>query len=283
VAAVYRVPSQGRRVEVCQRRSRRPTDLALALATTLLASLMAIPRDASAQPQGRSGYDLMSRDLQAMQRDDSLNPGMLWVLEGQALWTRREGAAGRACADCHGATPAEQLRGTAATYPAWDALLGKPVTLGERIAQCRTRHQGLAASAPGAQALLALEAAVAHASRSLPMRPPDDTRLTPWRERGQKLWLQRLGQLDLSCAQCHDERAGGRLGGAVIPPGNAAGYPTYRLEWQGLGTLQRRLRNCMTGVRAEPYAIGSDEMRALEVYLAWRDRGLAVEVPAVRP
>ena len=128
-----------------------------------------------------------------------------------------------------------------------------------------------------------LEAAVAHASRGLPMRPPDDARLEPWRARGEALWQQRLGQLDLSCAQCHDDRAGGRLGGAVIPPGNAAGYPTYRLEWQGLGTLQRRLRNCMTGVRAEPWAAGSDEMRSLEVYLAWRDRGLPVEAPAVRP
>ena len=238
---------------------------------------------ASAQTPPRSGYDLMSRELQAMQRDDSLNPGMLWVLEGQALWARREGPAGRACADCHGATPAERLRGAAAAHPAWDARLSRPVTLAERIAQCRVRHQGVAAPAAGGEALLALEAAVAHASRGLPMRPPDDARLAPWRARGEALWQQRLGQLDLSCAQCHDDRAGGRLGGAVIPPGNAAGYPTYRLEWQGLGPLQRRLRNCMTGVRAEPWAAGSDEMRSLEVYLAWRDRGLPVEAPAVRP
>jgi sulfur-oxidizing protein SoxA len=253
----------------------------MALAAALLAGLATGPADAQAPP--RSGYDLMSRELQAMQRDDSLNPGMLWVLEGQALWARREGPAGRACAECHGATPAERLRGAAAAHPAWDARLSRPVTLAERIAQCRVRHQGVAAPAAGGEALLALEAAVAHASRGLPMRPPDDFRLEPWRARGEALWQQRLGQLDLSCAQCHDDRAGGRLGGAVIPPGNAAGYPTYRLEWQGLGPLQRRLRNCMTGVRAEPWAAGSDEMRSLEVYLAWRDRGLAVEVPAVRP
>ncbi len=276
-----RAQTQGRRAWAWRRPS--PRTFGPALAAVVLAGLLVGTRGAGGQPAWRSGYDLMSRELQAMQRDESLNPGMLWVLEGQALWTRREGAAARACADCHGATPAERLRGTATSYPAWDALLDKPATLSERIAQCRTRHQGLAPSAAGGGALLALEAAVAHASRGLPMRPPDDTRLTPWRERGQVLWQQRLGQLDLSCAQCHDERAGGRLGGAVIPPGNAVGYPTYRLEWQGLGSLQRRLRNCMTGVRAEPYAAGSDEMRALEVYLAWRDRGLAVEVPAVRP
>ena len=132
-------------------------------------------------------------------------------------------------------------------------------------------------------ALVALEAAVAHASRGLPMAPPDDARLQPWRARGQAVWQQRVGQLDLSCAQCHDDRAGRRLGGSLIPPGHTAGYPTYRLEWQALGTLQRRIRNCNTGVRAEPWLPGSDELRALEVYMAWRDRGWPVEAPAVRP
>ena len=50
----------------------------------------------------RSGYEFMSRETRAMQDDDTANPGMLWVLEGGALWTRKTGAAGRACAECHG-------------------------------------------------------------------------------------------------------------------------------------------------------------------------------------
>ena len=37
------------------------------------------------------------------------------------------------------------------------------------------------------------------------------------------------------------------------------GYPLYRLEWQDVGSLQRRLRNCMSGMRAEPFAFGSPE------------------------
>ena len=51
-------------------------------------------------------------------------------------------------------------------------------------------------------------------------------------------------------------RAGQRLGGSLIPQGHPTGYPIYRLEWQGLGSLQRRLRDCMSGVRAEPFAHG---------------------------
>jgi hypothetical protein len=111
----------------------------------------------------------------------------------------------------------------------------------------------------------------------------DDERLAPSRERGRALWRLRQGQLNLSCAQCHDDHWGRRLGGAPIPQGHPTGYPLYRLEWQSLGSLGRRLRNCLTGARAEPFPAGSPELVDLEVYLAWRARGLAIETPAVRP
>src|SRR5256885_16986097 len=43
----------------------------------------------------------------------------------------------------------------------------------------------------------------------------------------------------------------------VIPQAHPTGYPLYRLEWQNLGSLQRRLRNCLVGIRAEPYDYGA--------------------------
>jgi sulfur-oxidizing protein SoxA len=113
--------------------------------------------------------------------------------------------------------------------------------------------------------------------------PAADPRLSPFVQRGAALFGQRMGQLDLSCAQCHTERAGLRLGSSLIPQGHANGYPIYRLEWQGMGSLQRRIRNCMTGVRAEPFAYGAPEMVALELFLATRARGMPLETPAVRP
>ena len=102
-------------------------------------------------------------------------------------------------------------------------------------------------------------------------------------EAGRTLFTRRQGQLNLSCAQCHDDRAGQRLGGSVIPQGHANGYPEYRLEWQSVGSLERRLRNCMIGVRAEPFADDSLDLVELELYLGARANGLAVETPAVRP
>ena len=95
--------------------------------------------------------------------------------------------------------------------------------------------------------------------------------------------LRRQGQLNLACAQCHDERYGRKLAGSPIPQGQATGYPIYRLEWQGLGSLQRRLRNCAIGVRAEPYPLGAPELVELEYYLMWRAPGMKLETPAVRP
>ena len=39
----------------------------------------------------------------------------------------------------------------------------------------------------------------------------------------------------------------------------------------------------MIGMRAEPYADVAPEIVDLELYLAWRARGLTLETPAVRP
>lgn len=230
----------------------------------------------------RSGFEFMTPETQAMQRDDKANPGMLWVQDGEQLWSKVAGAQGKACVNCHAAANSS-MRGVAARYPAWDNALSRPVNLSTRINLCRERHQQLPTLRAEHQELLALEAYVAHQSRGLPISPDPDPRLTPFRERGAAQFARRIGQLDLSCAQCHDQLAGGKLAGSTIPQGHATGYPLYRLEWQGLGSLQRRLRGCMTGVRAEPFAAGSVEMVELELHLAARAMGMALETPAVRP
>jgi sulfur-oxidizing protein SoxA len=235
-----------------------------------------------AQDPRRSGFDFMGPSTQAMQRDDMQNPAMLWVQDGADLWQSKSGRSALACADCHG-DASTSMRGVAARYPAFDAASAGPLTLGQRINQCVSQRQQAPVLAAESRELLGLESYVALQSRGLPLAPAQDRRLDRFMQQGAALFAQRMGQLDLSCAQCHDERAGQRLGGSVIPQGHATGYPIYRLEWQGMGSLQRRMRNCMTGVRAEPFAYGAPEMVALELYLAHRARGMVVEAPAVRP
>ncbi len=232
--------------------------------------------------QRRSGYESMSRETRAMQDDDAANPGTLWVLDGESLWRRKTGAASLACSDCHGEARAS-MRGVAARHPAVDSKLARPVNLEQRINLCRVERQQAPALTYESRELLALSAYVAHQSRGLPIAVAADEATKPFLEAGRALYHLRQGQLDLACAQCHDEHWGKRLAGNVISQGQATGYPVYRLEWQGLGSLQRRLRNCLIGVRAEPYPFGAPELVELELYLMWRARGMKVETPGVRP
>jgi L-cysteine S-thiosulfotransferase len=249
----------------------------------VLPALAGLAAMAQPLPDGRrSGFEYMGESTRAMQRDDALNPGMLWVLEGEAAWSQPVGAEGRSCAGCHG-DARRSMRGVAARYPAFDAALQRPVDLRQRIAGCRQKLQTQAIPPGDEPQALALEAYVAFQSRGLPMAPPDDPRLEPARERGRALFQQRLGQLDLACSDCHDAHAGRRLGGSPIPQAHPTGYPIYRLEWQGLGSLQRRLRACLSGVRAAPFAWGASEWIELELFLAWRARGMPMESPGVRP
>jgi L-cysteine S-thiosulfotransferase len=228
----------------------------------------------------------MGPSTRQLQDDDAQNPAFLWVAGGAEAWqavpTPPAPPSARSCQGCHGDL-ATAMRGVAARYPAHDAGLGRVLTLGQRINQCRSTRQGGAPWAAESDTLLGLEAAIALASRGLPITPGEGAALDAARERGRALYFRRMGQLNLSCAQCHDERAGLRLGGATIPQAHPSGYPLYRLEWQALGSLQRRLRGCLTGVRAEPFAADSPDWVALEAYLKQRAAGLALDAPAVRP
>src|SRR2546427_1644367 len=134
---------------------RRLCAVGAAIAVAASAFAGEIPR-----AERRSGYDFMSRETRAMQDDDTANPGLLWVLEGGTLWNRKIGAAGRACADCHGDGRAS-MKGVAARHPAFDAAQGRPVSLEHRINICRTDRQQAPPLAWESRELLALAAYVA--------------------------------------------------------------------------------------------------------------------------
>ncbi len=249
----------------------------------LVMATLAVPALAGEIPlaERRSDTLTMSSELRAMQADDAANPASFSVLDGEALWRVRAGASGKSCADCHG-DGAQSMRGVAARYPAFDSASGRVLDLEAKINQCRTERQGSAALPMESRDLLGLATYVGRQSRGLPI-VSDDPRLAPAIDRGRALFTARQGQLNLSCAICHDDHWGRKLGAATVPQAHPTAYPLYRLEWQSVGSLQRRLRNCMVGMRAEPYPMGSDEFIAIETYLMSRGRGLAMETPGVRP
>jgi sulfur-oxidizing protein SoxA len=252
---------------------------------TIVAIALVLPSLAFAETpldQRRSGYDNMSAATRAMQDDDTSNPATLSVLDGEALWKRAPSEAGKACAGCHG-DAAASMRGVSARYPAFSPAQGRPIDIEQRINLCRTEHQKAEPLAHESRELLALSAYVGRQSRGLPIAVVNDEKTKPFIEAGARNYSRRQGQLNLSCQNCHDDNWGQKLAGVPLVQGHPNGYPLYRLEWQSLGSLQRRLRNCLIGMRAEPYAYGADEYVDLELYLMWRARGMTVETPAVRP
>ena len=232
--------------------------------------------------QRRSGYSFMSADTRAMQDEDTANPGMLFVLDGEALWKRKAGTANKACSDCHNDARVS-MKGVAAHYPAFEKTLGRPIDLEGRINLCRANHQQASPFAYESRELLALTAFVAQQSRGMPIAAGDDPEVAPFVEKGHALFMQRQGQLNLACANCHNDNWDKKLAGSAITQAQPTGYPLYRLEWQSLGSLQRRLRACITGIRAQAYDYGSPELVELELYLMTRARGMPIETPAVRP
>jgi sulfur-oxidizing protein SoxA len=230
----------------------------------------------------RSGYDFMSPETRAMQDDDSANPGTLGVLDGEALWKKKEGTANKACADCHG-DAAKSMKGVAARYPAVDPGKKRPANLEQRINACRVEHQGAESLPYESKDLLALTAYVGQQSRGMPIIISGNDQTKRFVEAGRETFVRRQGQINLSCKQCHDDNPGKHLAGSVIPQAHPTGYPIYRLEWQSLGSLHRRLRNCLSGMRTEVPELGSPELVELELYLMWRARGMKLETPAVRP
>ncbi len=228
----------------------------------------------------QSGYQLLSPTNQAMQNDMNLNPALFAVMDGEALWKEKSQTNGKSCASCHGDVK-QSMRGVFATYP--KIMHQKLQNMEGQINACRTRHQHLPAFAYESKPMLALSTLIALQSRGLPIQATPLGGVKKEHELGKTLYFQRIGQLNLSCAQCHDDRAGLKLGGSVIPQAHPTGYPIYRIEWQGMGSLQRRLRNCLSGVRAESYAYGSNELLQMELYLMHRANGMIIESPAIRP
>jgi sulfur-oxidizing protein SoxA len=242
-----------------------------------LATLAAAP----ALPDIKSGTEFLSPEMRRQQADETRNPAYFWVEQGRELFSRKPAPDAQACIGCH-AEPQQSLRGAATHYPQVDAATGALLNLEGRIEQCRTERQKQPAFGYESPELLSMTAYVASLSRGLPVDVKTDGSAKPFFDAGKAFFERRQGQLNLSCQQCHDGLVGQKLRGDTISHGAGTGYPAYRLEWNDVGSLHRRLRACSLGVRATQFDYGSPEYLALELYLAARARGLPVETPGIR-
>jgi L-cysteine S-thiosulfotransferase len=243
----------------------------LAYAHSALSPTFAEPTRPYSADQLRSGASFMSASLRAQQKDDDQNPGMLWVDQGRDLFARD-------CVACHAAPQTEKL---AARLPRVEKN-GTVATLESQINRCQVERVKRPAYAIESEPLLSLASFVAFSSRGSPQTVDEDvTRSAAW-QRARAMYTASQGRLDFACATCHDEMAGKRVRTQAISQGHGTGFPAYRVEWQTVGSLNRRLRACFFGMEATVPPANDRMLADLELYLAWRAKGLPIEAPAVR-
>jgi len=228
----------------------------------------------------RSGWTFRSKETQALQMDDFENPGMIFVDDAIEAFNTVEGSEGNSCASCH--ENPESLAGARAVYPKWNDQAEEIRTMAMQINGCRTEQMGAEAWKYDGGDMLNMEALVASVSRGLPMNVAIDGPAEAAYEMGKELYYTRTGQLDLSCASCHEDNYDNYIRADHLSQGHINGFPTYRLKNAKLNGVHSRFKGCVRDTRAETYAVGSEEFVALELYLASRGNGLSVEGPSVR-
>jgi sulfur oxidation c-type cytochrome SoxA len=72
-------------------------------------------------------------------------------------------------------------------------------------------------------------------------------------EQGREIYYTRFGQLELSCANCHEQNYGNNIRADHLSQGQINGFPTYRLKQANLVSVHNRFRGCIRDTRAETF------------------------------
>ena len=227
-----------------------------------------------------SGWLFRGTETRAMQADDFDNPGMIFVEQAQDSWMIAEGTEGKSCSSCH--NDMDSMAGVKATYPKWNEEAGEVRTLQMQMNNCRTERMGAEAWGYDKTPAINMEAALSAVSRGLPVNVAIDGPAQSAWELGKELYYTRTGQLELSCANCHEDSYGMMIRADHLSQGQINGFPVYRLKNTKLNGVHSRFKGCVRDTRAETYKPGSTEFVALELYVASRGNGLSVEGPSIR-
>jgi len=263
----------------------------MGLGMALLVSSMA-PAWATTTPQAAtwptdprlSGQAFLTPGLQALQADATASPITLWLDRGEAVW--KDGSTGQSCQSCHGEV--SSLKSAATRFPRLTRE-GSLINLEDQLLRCRQRtgHGSTTLEDPD---VLALSALLHQQAKGLPvaLNPPpvsEPAMRAAWEAKlsaGAQRYATRLGRINLACVHCHDQHIGRQMRADVVSPGNPTGFPVYRMTWQQLGSIDRRLRACYSGVQAVLPPPGDPALRELELYLKVRATGLPLDGPSVR-
>ena len=230
----------------------------------------------------KSGYFYSAPETRAMQDDDFANPGYILVDHGLKVWDQKDGKEGKSCASCH-TDLSKDMGDVGAVYPKYNERLKKVLSVEGQINVCRVERMGASALKLDSDDLLGLTILVKNQAKGKPIKV-DISRpeVKKMYEDGKDYYLTRKGQLDLSCASCHEQNAGNYIRTELLSMGLPTGFPVYRLKWENNGTFIRRAYGCIEDNRADPPPKDDPIYVALELYLMHKANGLPVETPGVR-
>ena len=227
-----------------------------------------------------SGWLFRGTETRAMESDDFDNPGMIFVEQAEDMWNTADGSEGKSCADCHGAS--SEMAGVRPVYPKFVEAAGEVRTMEMAINDCRENRMGAEKWKYSSGDMVNMTALMASVSRGMPVNVAIDGPAQSTWEQGKEIYYTRFGQLELSCANCHEDNYGNMIRADHLSQGQINGFPAYRLKNTKLNGVQDRFKGCVRDTRAETFAPGSPEFVALELYVGSRGNGLSVEGPSVR-
>lgn len=235
-------------------------------------------------------------EYRAMLQDG--NPAELFEAKGEGLWKQKRGAKNQSLEKCDLGKGPGIVKGTFVELPRYFSDTQRVQDLESRLLTCMETLQGLNASeiaktpfGKGEQNnVTALAAWISAESKdmkfALPQSHPKEKTMY---EVGKRLFFQRGGTHDFSCASCHGEDSK-RIRLQDLPnltknPGAGEGFgawPAYRVSNGQMWGMQQRLNDCYRQQRFPYPGFGSDATIALGVYLGVNGKGGTSIAPALK-
>jgi len=226
------------------------------------------------------------------------NPADLFVAKGEDVWKQKRGPKNASLEKCDLGKGPGVVKGVFAELPRFFADTGRVQDLESRLVTCMETLQGFNGAeiaktgfGKGEQKnVTALAAWISSESQGMKFNlPQSHAQEKMFYEVGKRLFFQRGGPHDFSCASCHGED-GKRIRLQDLPnltknPGDGIGFaawPAYRVSNGSMWGMQQRLNDCYRQQRFPEPAFGSDATIALGVYLGVNAKGAKSIAPAIK-
>lgn len=235
-------------------------------------------------------------EYRAMLQDG--NPAELFEAKGEGLWKQKRGPRNASLEQCDLGKGAGVVKGAFVELPRYFADTKRVQDLESRLLTCMETLQGLNADeiaktpfGKGEQNnMTALATWISAESKDMKFNLPQaHSQEKVFYEVGKRLFFQRAGAHDFSCASCHGQD-NTRIRLQDLPnltknPGDGVGFaawPAYRVSNGQMWGMQQRLNDCYRQQRFPYPGFASDATIALGVYLGVNSKGSASIAPAIK-